>query len=123
MLRLRELCGALQSVTFKETGTGGVDIFEVKFEHGLTEWRTMFQADEKSPAWGSARCSAAISSLPCRSLPVSAGHLCDRSSLTPQRLPTRGAESILSIGLEATQSSSLKSLATIGRVLGQVRFR
>jgi uncharacterized protein HemX len=39
--------GAVQSVTFKGVGPGGADIYEVKFEHGSTEWRIMMQSDAK----------------------------------------------------------------------------
>ena len=39
--------GALESLTFKGVGPGGADIYEVKFEHGSTEWRIMLQADGK----------------------------------------------------------------------------
>jgi hypothetical protein len=33
--------GALQSVTFTGVGPDGADIYHVKFEHGMTEWRIM----------------------------------------------------------------------------------
>lgn len=39
--------GAVQSVTFKGVGPGGADIYEVKFEHGLLEWRLSMGADGK----------------------------------------------------------------------------
>jgi hypothetical protein len=39
--------GAVESVTFKGVGPGGADIYEVKFEHGSTEWRILMQSDEK----------------------------------------------------------------------------
>jgi serine-type D-Ala-D-Ala carboxypeptidase/endopeptidase len=39
--------GAVQSVTFKAVGQGGDDIYEVKFEHGSSEWRIMLQTDGK----------------------------------------------------------------------------
>ena len=39
--------GAVQSVTFKAVGQGGDDIYEVKFEHGSSEWRIMLQPDGK----------------------------------------------------------------------------
>jgi hypothetical protein len=39
--------GAVQSVTFKGVGPGGRDIYEVKFEHGSTEWRIGMMADGK----------------------------------------------------------------------------
>jgi CubicO group peptidase (beta-lactamase class C family) len=40
--------GALQSVTFTGVGPGGADIYQVKFEHGTTEWRIMLDADGKA---------------------------------------------------------------------------
>ena len=39
--------GAVQSVTFKGVGPGGADIYEVKFEHGSTEWRITMDPDGK----------------------------------------------------------------------------
>ena len=39
--------GAVESVTFKSVGPGGADIFEVKFEHGSTEWRIALDSDGK----------------------------------------------------------------------------
>jgi len=39
--------GAVESVTFKGVGPGGADIYEVKFEHGSTEWRIMLEPDGK----------------------------------------------------------------------------
>jgi CubicO group peptidase (beta-lactamase class C family) len=39
--------GAVVSVTFKGVGPGGADIYDVKFEHGSTEWRLMMQSDLK----------------------------------------------------------------------------
>ena len=39
--------GAVESVTFKGVGPGGADIYDVKFEHGSTEWRIMMESDEK----------------------------------------------------------------------------
>jgi serine-type D-Ala-D-Ala carboxypeptidase/endopeptidase len=39
--------GALQSVEFKGVGPGGADIFRLKFEHGLIEWRIFLDADGK----------------------------------------------------------------------------
>jgi CubicO group peptidase (beta-lactamase class C family) len=44
--------GAVQSVTFKGVGPAGADIYEVKFEHGSTEWRIMLDADGKSASVG-----------------------------------------------------------------------
>jgi CubicO group peptidase (beta-lactamase class C family) len=39
--------GAVESVTFKGVGPGGADIYEVKFEHGSSEWRIMLDPDGK----------------------------------------------------------------------------
>jgi CubicO group peptidase (beta-lactamase class C family) len=39
--------GAVQSVTFKGVGPGGADIYEVKFEKGLSEWRISLTPDGK----------------------------------------------------------------------------
>ena len=39
--------GAVQSVTFKGVGPGGRDIYEIKFENGLTEWRIGLMPDGK----------------------------------------------------------------------------
>ncbi len=39
--------GAVQSVSFKGVGQDGVDIYEVKFEHGSTEWRIVLGPDGK----------------------------------------------------------------------------
>jgi D-alanyl-D-alanine-carboxypeptidase/D-alanyl-D-alanine-endopeptidase len=44
--------GAVESVTFKSVGPGGLDVFEVKFEHGSSEWRIMLGADGKVAALG-----------------------------------------------------------------------
>jgi CubicO group peptidase (beta-lactamase class C family) len=44
--------GAVTSVTFKGVGPGGADIYEVKFEHGSTEWRILMQSDEKVASIG-----------------------------------------------------------------------
>jgi hypothetical protein len=48
---IKEL-GAVESVTFKRPGGGGADIFEVKFEHGATEWRITMESDEKIASVG-----------------------------------------------------------------------
>jgi hypothetical protein len=45
--------GALQMVTFKGVGPGGADIYEVKFEHGSTEWRIMMDSSGKIASVGS----------------------------------------------------------------------
>jgi len=39
--------GALNSISFKGVGPGGRDIYEVKFEKGLTEWRIGLMPDGK----------------------------------------------------------------------------
>jgi CubicO group peptidase (beta-lactamase class C family) len=44
--------GAVQSVTFKGVGPAGADIYEVKFDHGSTEWRLMLDADGKVESVG-----------------------------------------------------------------------
>jgi D-alanyl-D-alanine-carboxypeptidase/D-alanyl-D-alanine-endopeptidase len=38
--------GTLESITFKSVAPGGVDIYEVKFEHGSTEWRIGMESEE-----------------------------------------------------------------------------
>jgi D-alanyl-D-alanine-carboxypeptidase/D-alanyl-D-alanine-endopeptidase len=40
--------GTLQSVTFTGVGPGGADIYQVKFEHGSTEWRISLGPDGKA---------------------------------------------------------------------------
>lgn len=44
--------GALQSVTFKEVGPAGADVYEVKFELGSTEWRIALEPDGKIASVG-----------------------------------------------------------------------
>jgi len=44
--------GAVEAVTFKGVGPGGADIYEVKFEHGSTEWRIMLESDGKVASLG-----------------------------------------------------------------------
>jgi D-alanyl-D-alanine-carboxypeptidase/D-alanyl-D-alanine-endopeptidase len=39
--------GPLQSVTFKGVGPGGADIYELKFDGGLVDWRIVMAADGK----------------------------------------------------------------------------
>ncbi len=39
--------GAVDSVTFKSVAPNGADIYDVNFEHGLTEWRITLQPDGK----------------------------------------------------------------------------
>jgi hypothetical protein len=42
----------VQSVTFKSVAPNGADIFEVKFEHGSSEWRIILDADGKTQGIG-----------------------------------------------------------------------
>ena len=44
--------GAVQSVSFKGVAKNGADIYEVKFEHGSTEWRIMLESDGKIASVG-----------------------------------------------------------------------
>jgi hypothetical protein len=44
--------GALETVTFKGVGPGGADIYDVKFEHGSTEWRIMMDSNGKIASVG-----------------------------------------------------------------------
>ena len=44
--------GAVESVTFKSVGPGGADVYEVKFEHGSTEWRIVLDSDGKVAGLG-----------------------------------------------------------------------
>ena len=44
--------GMLQSVTFKGVGPGGLDIYEVRFEHGALDWRILLDAHGKVAAEG-----------------------------------------------------------------------
>jgi hypothetical protein len=44
--------GALQSVTFKGVGPGGADIYEVKFEKGLFEFRISLTLEGKIEGMG-----------------------------------------------------------------------
>ena len=39
--------GAVQSLTFKGVGPGGADIYELKFEGGVIDWRIVMAADGK----------------------------------------------------------------------------
>jgi serine-type D-Ala-D-Ala carboxypeptidase/endopeptidase len=39
--------GALQAVTFKGVGPGGGDIYELKFDNGMVDWRILLAADGK----------------------------------------------------------------------------
>jgi CubicO group peptidase (beta-lactamase class C family) len=39
--------GALQSLTFKGVGPGGADIYELKFDNGMVDWRIVLAADGK----------------------------------------------------------------------------
>jgi hypothetical protein len=44
--------GAIDSITFKSVGPGGIDIYEVKFERGSTEWRIGMESEEKISSVG-----------------------------------------------------------------------
>jgi serine-type D-Ala-D-Ala carboxypeptidase/endopeptidase len=44
--------GAVESVTFKSVGPGGADVYEVKFEHGSTEWRIILDSEGKIAGLG-----------------------------------------------------------------------
>jgi serine-type D-Ala-D-Ala carboxypeptidase/endopeptidase len=44
--------GALESLTFKNVAPGGMDVYEVKFEHGSTEWRIVLDSDGKVTGLG-----------------------------------------------------------------------
>jgi hypothetical protein len=44
---LIESLGPIQSVTFKGVGPGGADIYEVKFDNGMVDWRIVLTADGK----------------------------------------------------------------------------
>jgi len=44
--------GALKSVTFKGVGVGGLDIYEVEFEHAKTEWKIILGPDGKTLGMG-----------------------------------------------------------------------
>jgi D-alanyl-D-alanine-carboxypeptidase/D-alanyl-D-alanine-endopeptidase len=39
--------GALQSLTFKGVGPGGADIYEIKFDNGVLDWRIVMSTDGK----------------------------------------------------------------------------
>jgi hypothetical protein len=44
--------GSVESVSFKSVAPNGADIFEVKFEHGSTEWRIIMAPDGKIESVG-----------------------------------------------------------------------
>jgi serine-type D-Ala-D-Ala carboxypeptidase/endopeptidase len=44
--------GALQSLTFKGVGPGGADIYEIKFDNGVIDWRIVLAADGKVASVG-----------------------------------------------------------------------
>jgi serine-type D-Ala-D-Ala carboxypeptidase/endopeptidase len=44
--------GSLQSLTFKGVGPGGADIYEVKFDNGLVDWRIVLVPDGKVASVG-----------------------------------------------------------------------
>lgn len=43
---------SLKSVTFKDVGPAGADIYEMAFEKGRTEWRIIVGADGKAESIG-----------------------------------------------------------------------
>jgi CubicO group peptidase (beta-lactamase class C family) len=49
---IMEQLGALETVAFKGVGPGGADIYEVKFEHGSTEWRIIMDTNGKIASVG-----------------------------------------------------------------------
>jgi len=44
--------GALKTVTFKDVGPAGADIYEIAFEKGRTQWRIIVGADGKAETIG-----------------------------------------------------------------------
>src|SRR5450631_663462 len=44
--------GALQSLTFKGVGPGGADIYEIKFDNGVIDWRIVLAPDGKVASVG-----------------------------------------------------------------------
>ena len=44
--------GAIESITFKNVAPGGIDVYEVKFERGSTEWRIGMESEEKIASVG-----------------------------------------------------------------------
>jgi serine-type D-Ala-D-Ala carboxypeptidase/endopeptidase len=44
--------GALQSLTFKGVGPGGADIYELKFDNGVIDWRIVLAPDDKVASVG-----------------------------------------------------------------------
>jgi serine-type D-Ala-D-Ala carboxypeptidase/endopeptidase len=44
--------GALQSLTFKGVGPGGADIYEIKFDNGVIDWRIVLAPDAKVASVG-----------------------------------------------------------------------
>jgi hypothetical protein len=42
----------VESVTHQGPGSGKMDIFEVKFEHGNTQWRIAMETEEKIASVG-----------------------------------------------------------------------
>jgi serine-type D-Ala-D-Ala carboxypeptidase/endopeptidase len=47
--------GSLQSVAFKGVGPGGADIYELRFDNGLVDWRIVLAPDGKVASVGSAK--------------------------------------------------------------------
>jgi serine-type D-Ala-D-Ala carboxypeptidase/endopeptidase len=50
--KMMEELGAVESVTYKRPGGSGADVFEIKFEHGTTEWRIGMESEEKIASVG-----------------------------------------------------------------------
>jgi hypothetical protein len=44
--------GALQSLMFKGVGPGGADIYEIKFDNGVLDWRIVLAPDDKVASVG-----------------------------------------------------------------------
>ena len=43
--------GMIDSITFKNVGAGGIDVYEVKFERGSTEWRIGMETEGDDREW------------------------------------------------------------------------
>jgi hypothetical protein len=46
------VCSGTRSVTFESVGPDGLDVYEVKFENGSTEWKILLDSDRKAVALG-----------------------------------------------------------------------
>jgi len=44
--------GSFQSLAFKGVGPGGADIYQVKFDNGVVDWRIVLVADGKVASVG-----------------------------------------------------------------------